>query len=171
MAIVRSSCSTRKVRILFVAVALMFVSAFGWLAWRLLQQDRVLARQRRLEQLVAAADRVNAAMYRRLGELEEALADPQHGTVAPGAVLVRARRDGVVVRPPDGLVYLPFMPTGVEPPLSTFAGGALEYQLTQLRARPAPSSLGRQEVSRGSRNGHRTGRKSTMSAVLLGIRP
>ena len=51
--------SPRKVQALFLAVTLLFAGALGWLGWRLLQQDRALARQRRLEQLEAAADRVS----------------------------------------------------------------------------------------------------------------
>jgi signal transduction histidine kinase len=129
IAVVKTLFSTRKVQALFLAVALLFSGALSWLGWRLLLQDRALARQRRLEQLDAAADRVIAAMYLQLGELEEVLAGPQHGPVPAEAVLVRARLDGVVVRPPDGLLYLPVVPAGVEAPPSIFAEGeALEFQ-------------------------------------------
>jgi len=54
--------STRRVSTLFLSVALLFAGALGWLGWRLIQQDRALARQRRVEHLEAAADRVSAAM-------------------------------------------------------------------------------------------------------------
>ncbi len=129
IALVKMVFSTRKVPTLFLSVALLFAGAVGWLGWRLLLQDRALARQRRLEQLEAAADRVIAAMYRRLAELEEALADPRVGPVPPESVLVRARRDRVVVHPPDGLLYLPVTPAGAEPPPTIFAEGeALEFQ-------------------------------------------
>jgi two-component system, OmpR family, phosphate regulon sensor histidine kinase PhoR len=121
--------STRRVSTLFLSVALLFAGALGWLGWRLIQQDRALARQRRVEQLEAAADRVSAAMYRQLGELEEALADPERGPVSSDAVLLRARRDGVVVRPAGGLLYLPIVPAAPEPPPSIFVDGeALEFQ-------------------------------------------
>jgi two-component system phosphate regulon sensor histidine kinase PhoR len=121
--------STRKVSALLLAVALLFTGALGWLGWRLLQQDRALARQRRLEQLEAAADRISGAMYRRLGELEEALADPDHASLSSDAVLVRARRDSVVVRPADGLLYLPVIAAVTEPPSSMFGDGeVLEFQ-------------------------------------------
>ena len=67
IALVKTAFSTRKVQTLFLAVALLFAGALGWLGWRLLLQDGALARQRRLEQLEAAADRVSATLYRRLG--------------------------------------------------------------------------------------------------------
>ncbi len=102
--------SPRNLQGLFLAVTLLFAAALGWLGWRLLQQDRGLARQRRLEQLEAAAERVTAALYRRLAELEEALADPAHARIPAGAVLVRARPAGMEVRPPDGLLYYPVVP-------------------------------------------------------------
>lgn len=125
----KTAFSTRRVQTLLLAVALLFAGALDWLGWRLLLQDRALARQRRLEQLEAAADRVSATLYRLLGELDEVLADPDHGPVLPEVVLVRARRDGVAVRPPDGLLYLPVMPLGAEPPQTMFeAGEALEFQ-------------------------------------------
>jgi len=121
--------STRRVSTLFLSVALLFAGALGWLGWRLIQQDRALARQRRVERLEAAADRVSAAMYRRLGKLEEALADPEHRPLSSDAVLLRAGRDGVVVRPADGSLYLPIVPVSPEPPPSIFVDGeALEFQ-------------------------------------------
>ena len=121
--------STRRVSTLFLAVALLFAGALGWLGWHLLQQDRALARQRKVEQLEAAADRISAAMYRRLGELEEALADPDRSPLQSDAVLLLARRDGVAVRPANGLLYLPVTPAAAEPPSSVFAEGeALEFQ-------------------------------------------
>ena len=129
MRVMATAYSTRRVTTLLLAVALLFAGALGWLGWRLLQQDRALARQRRLEQLEAAADRVSAAMYRRLAELDEALADPHRGPVPSDAVLVRAGRDGVAVRPADGLLYLPVVPAGTEPPPRLFADGeVLEFQ-------------------------------------------
>ncbi len=121
--------STRKVTALLLAVALLFAGALGWLGWRLLQQDRALARQRRVEQLDAAADRISAAMYRRLGELEEALAEPDRAPLSSDAVVVRAGRERVLVRPADGLLYLPVISAAAEPPSSIFADGELlEFQ-------------------------------------------
>jgi hypothetical protein len=75
--------SPRRVQALFLAVTLLFAGALGWLGWRLLQQDRALERQRRLEQLEAA----QTACALRLSphaEFEEALADPTHARLPPG---------------------------------------------------------------------------------------
>jgi hypothetical protein len=115
------SFSPRKIQTLFLAVTLLFAGALGWLGWRLVQQDRALARQRRVEQLEAAADRVSAAVYRRLADFEEALADPVHGRLPAGAVLLRASREGIEARPPNGLLYYPAVPASPEPPPGVFS--------------------------------------------------
>jgi len=146
--------SPRKVQWLFLGVTLLFAGALGWLGWRLLQQDRALARQRRFEQLEAAADRVSAAVYRRLAELEEALADPTQDRVPAQAVLVRARRDSVHVSPPDGLLYYPVAPTAAGPPASVFADGeALEFR----RNDPAAAAEAFRVLTRSGDPGIRAG--------------
>ncbi len=131
----RMALSTHKAQTLFLGVTLLFAGALCWLGWRLLLQDRALARQRRLEQVEAAADRISALMYRRLGELEEALADPDHSSIPKEAVLVSARRDRAAVLPPEGLLYHPVVPISAEPPASTFAAGeAIEFQKSDCAA-------------------------------------
>ncbi len=130
--------SPRRLQGLFLALTLLFGAAVGWLGWRLLEQDRALARQRRLEQLEAAADRVTGALYRRLAEFEELLAPGGTGRLPPGAVLLRARRGRIEVWPPDGLLYLPFVPAQPEAPAAVFADSeALEYQRNDPQAAAA----------------------------------
>ena len=123
------SISPRKVQLLFLTVTLLFAGAFGWLGWRLLRQDRALARQRRLEQMEAAADRVSADLYRRLTELEAALPLWEKTGIPDQAVLVRARRGRMEVRPEDGLLYHPLVLAAPGPPASVFADGeAFEFR-------------------------------------------
>ena len=123
------SLSANRVFPLFGTVALLFAAALGWLGWRLIQQDRALARQRRLEQLEAAADRISAALYRRTAKLEEVLTDPIHAKLPEGAIVIQATEEGVQVRPADGLLYRPFVHAGREPEPTLFAAGeALEFQ-------------------------------------------
>ncbi len=70
-------------------MTLVFALAVGWLGWKLVEQDRALARQRRVEQLEAAADRVAGALFRRLAELEE----------LPEAVVLRRGAGGLLYYP------------------------------------------------------------------------
>jgi tetratricopeptide (TPR) repeat protein len=121
--------SPRRIQGLFLALTLLFAAAVGWLGWRLLEQDRALARQRRLEQLEAAADRVTGALYRRLAEFEELLARGGSGRLPPGTVLLRAKRGSVEVSPADGLLYQPFVPERPVAPPALFASSEeLEFQ-------------------------------------------
>lgn len=130
--------SPRRIQVLFMAVMLLFAAAVGWLGGWLLDQDRALARQRRLEQLEAAADRVTSALYRRLVEFEEVLARRGSGELPPGAVLLRARRGGIEVSPADGLLYQPFVPEQrVAPPALFAATEELEFQRNDLEAAAA----------------------------------
>jgi signal transduction histidine kinase len=121
--------SPRRLQGLFLAVTLLFAAAVGWLGWRLLEQDRALARQRRLEQLEAAADRVAGALYRRLAELEETLDHPGAGSLPPGTVLLRARGGSLEISPPNALLYHPFVPEARQTPPAVFAASdELEFR-------------------------------------------
>lgn len=92
----------------------------------LLEQDRALARQRRVEQLEAAADRVTRALCRRLAELEEILV--RRGRSPPGAMALRARAGSIESRP-NGLLYNPFVSAAREAPPAVFASThALEFR-------------------------------------------
>src|SRR5512136_1411208 len=98
--------SLRRIQTIFLAVTLLFAAVIGWLGLRMLGHDRDLARQRRREQLEGIADRVTAALYRRMAELDDLLATrPREG--AHGIVLVRASRDAIEVIPAGTLLYYP----------------------------------------------------------------
>lgn len=119
--------SPRSFQGLFLAVTLLFAAAVGWLGWRLLEQDRALARRRRVEQLEAAADRVTGALYRRLSEFEEILTGG--GRLPDGAVLLRTRAGEIETQPPDGLLYVPVAPVSRDAPPGLFAASEeLEFR-------------------------------------------
>jgi hypothetical protein len=60
------------------AITLIPAVAGTWLTWRLIEQDRSLAKQRALERLESAADRVVAASQQSLSELENQIPDSGH---------------------------------------------------------------------------------------------
>ena len=53
--------SPRRVLILFFAITLIPAAALGYLTWRLIEQDRSVAKQRLQERLDQAADRIGTA--------------------------------------------------------------------------------------------------------------
>lgn len=118
--------SPRRVQSLFLTVTLLFAAAVGWLGWELVRQDRALARQRRVEQLEAAADRVAGALFRRIAELEELSAG---GSLPPGVVRLRGTMKHVDVEPAGSLLYLPFPPPSSATDDAPFAlADLLEFQ-------------------------------------------
>lgn len=118
--------SPRRVQSLFLTVTLLFAAAVGWLGWELVTQDRALARQRRVEQLEAAADRVAGALFRRIAELEELSAG---GPLPAGVVRLRGAMKQVDVEPAGSLLYLPFPPPSTAIDEAPFAlADLLEFQ-------------------------------------------
>ncbi|MBK5290236.1 MAG: hypothetical protein JJE04_00895 [Acidobacteriia bacterium] len=131
--------SPRRLQGLFLAVTLLFAAAVGWLGWNLLEQDRALVRQRRVEQLEAAADRVAGALYRRLEEFEEIAGG---GPLPAGAVRLRARSGGSLeVLPPDGLLYYPVVPAARGAPARSVSLRTPAVSDEPGKARPNASSV------------------------------
>ena len=115
-------------RQLLIVLAIMLIpgAAGIWLTWRIIDQDRSLARQRSFERLESVADRIVAASQQSLSELESQFAGdpPQH------LVLVIARRESIETKPPGALPYYPVLPAAAEPPVSAFAEAEkLEFQV------------------------------------------
>ena len=100
-----------------------------WLTWRLIEQDRSLGRQRTLERLESAADRLVAATQQSLARLQKFTSLP--GAQAPEhTVLVVAQRDSIQTAPPGALPYLPILPAAPEASPATFAEAEKsEFQL------------------------------------------
>jgi signal transduction histidine kinase len=114
----------------------------GWLAWRVIEQDRALESQRILDRLGTGADLAGSALLRRLVEVEdllsqiEAAPEPQWperasrvtGSPAGDAVVVVFRQERIDAFPAT-LPYYPITPRSEEAPSDLFAPGeALEFR-------------------------------------------
>ena len=64
----------RSLLVLLGLVTLVSVSALGWLGWRLVEQERVLAEQRSRERVSQSADRIAGLARGRFAELGESVA-------------------------------------------------------------------------------------------------
>ena len=129
--------SQRRVLASFLAVMLVLGAAFAWLGWRLLQQDRLLERQRTQERLEHAADRVLAALQQSVSEFDDLVGGSlsrsnsglsRKNELQEGVLLLVAGPQSVETYP-DRLLYYPDLPLPAEPDASLFqAGEILEYQ-------------------------------------------
>ena len=115
--------SPRAIVLAAVSVAVVAAAAFGWLGWRLVQQDEALAAQRAQERLETAADLVASAMARSLLGIDADLGAWLNGSGEPAqpsalAAEVASDREAVLVRvragdsrvtstPPDRLLFDP----------------------------------------------------------------
>jgi signal transduction histidine kinase len=137
----------RRVVVLLLVVALMLVGAMGGLAWRFLEQGRVLERQRTQDRLERSADVITAALGRGAAEAREALT--RLSSLEPGELPAAASRwaaaleadallavltpDGVEAFPPGRLLYRPIPAPPREAPAATFAAGeTLEFRQQDL---------------------------------------
>lgn len=118
--------SKRAIPILLAAATLLPIGALGWLAVRMLQQDRQMERQRAREALEYAGGRLALAMEGKLANIEEKLAQGRGIRFTPGGL-----------EPGAGfsILYQPQPATIANLPDSVFAEAeALEYQRKDLAA-------------------------------------
>src|SRR5262245_32848605 len=79
----------RRIRFMFVAATLLPIVALGWLAVRILNQERIADRQRKRENLEIAAGRLALGVERKLAGIEDQLSRGNglrfstHGIEAP----------------------------------------------------------------------------------------
>ncbi len=122
----------RHVLAIFLVIMLVCGGALGWLGWQVMEQDRLLKRQRVQERLGLAADRVVASLERSFSELDDYLGfRPGPGVKDPpeGVAVILATQRAVDIYPAGRVLYYPAVPAGGEPPAATFAEGEkLEYQ-------------------------------------------
>jgi len=136
----------RRLVVLFLLIAVVLVTATSVLAWRFLEQDRALARQRIQDRLERSADVITAALGRGAAEARETLtrlsslasaelptaASRWAGTLDSDGLLVILTPDGVQGFPPGRLLYRP-MPEPREAPAAVFAAGeVLEFRRRDL---------------------------------------
>ena len=109
---------------LFVLLSGIPLVAFGWLGWRVLQQDRAIESQRLRERLDNAASLVARELDRGLTAWEALLpaaADGQAVALPPGAVFLLVATDGVVQQQGTPLPYYPQVPSAISASSSMFA--------------------------------------------------
>ena len=113
-----------KLPALFVIIAGIPLAAFGWLGWRLLEQDRALENQRLRERLENAAGLLARELDRGLAAWEDLLPAVAQGTpVALPADAVALVFDAGGIRQDRGvrLPYYPLVPSLPGTPGSVFA--------------------------------------------------
>jgi signal transduction histidine kinase len=114
-----------------LAVAAIAVSALVWLGVGFVRQDQAIEARRLEERREAAADRIVAALERRLSADERALdglVSWPGRTDGSGALVIVADSSGLRVWPDDRLLYTPVPAPLREPPGEIFrAAEALEY--------------------------------------------
>ena len=123
----------RRVVVLFLLIAVTLVGAMGGLAWRFLEQDRALERQRTQDRLERSADVIIAALGRSAAETREALT--RLSSMEPSAVPADAMQRATALEADALLVIL--TPDGVEP----FPPGRLPYQPMPVPPREAPAAV------------------------------
>jgi signal transduction histidine kinase len=139
----------RHLIVLFLGIALILMSTLAWLGWRLFQQDRALERQHVQVRLEHAADVVAAELTRRLGTVEEELAQLASLPAAEiadsaaqyaaqycdDAVVLVLGNDELTAYPSGRLLYYPVTTTRPEPDPDLFAEGeTLEFRRRDLAA-------------------------------------
>jgi signal transduction histidine kinase len=104
-------------RALLAGLVAALLGVLGWLGWRVLEQDRQLAVQRRADDREIAADVVAAALGQRLSAIERDLDTAAARPDAPlpfgvgaGAVVARLSNDHIRSWPEHRLRYVPELP-------------------------------------------------------------
>ncbi len=140
----------RRLRLVFLAVMLLLAGTLGWLAWRLLAQDRQLVVQQLADQRDAAADLAVVALERRLSAVEQDLSRVLADDSAPptslssGAIFVQFGPGVIRAWPEDSLVYYPDVPAATEAPAALFTAAddlehvAFSYRLSGFRSQDRP---------------------------------
>ena len=116
---------SRRLLILFFALALAAAAGLFWLGWRLLSQDRALEVQRVMELREQAADRIVNAFQQLLMDTRNALSDPSQKlepAIGDSAVVILSGT-GIEIFPPKGLLFQPVIPVDTEPPLKPYING------------------------------------------------
>ena len=113
----------RRTIALFVAVAVVSVTALVWMGVRLLTQERALEAQRLQERREAAADRVVAALEQVLMAEERRLTNPlaRDPIAGDSVVVIGAGPGGIRVSPEDALLFYPVMPAARDAPAESYS--------------------------------------------------
>ena len=104
---------------LSIMVMALTAAAFGWLSWRVIEQDRALERQRLVERLDADAAAAANSLQRVLLDILEQIAAGKAQPDADG-VLVSFTSTELTAVPRGRIAYSPAPPLAPEPPLEPF---------------------------------------------------
>jgi len=122
---------SHRLLVMFAGVIVVPAIALAWLAWRTLEQDRILEHHRAQERLQRSADLLAATLQERLRALPEQLpglfASAQ--AVPADSLLISFRGGAIETLPPRRLLYLPAAPAAPRLPSGIFSEAEkLEFQ-------------------------------------------
>jgi len=122
---------SHRLLVMFAGVIVVPAIALAWLAWRTLEQDRILEHHRAQERLQRSADLLAATLQERLRALPEQLpglfASAQ--AVPADSLLIFFRGGAIETLPPRRLLYLPAAPPAPRLPSGIFSEAEkLEFQ-------------------------------------------
>lgn len=124
-----------RLLMLWAVVMGLPVCGVAWLSWRVLEQDRLVERQRQQERCEAAADAAAAELGRRFRTLEQNLDEFEHGGVPDGAVFLLRRVQGLERVAGQRLAFYPEAPAAAPPQEGIFAEAErLEFAARQPAA-------------------------------------
>jgi signal transduction histidine kinase len=110
----------RKLVVLFVLLSAIPLAVLGWLAWRLLEQDRALENQRVRERRENVVLLIAHDLERRLAE-----SDPMKD-IPPGAAFLVLNEQGVIEHRGAAIAFYPQVASSAEPPAEIFAAAEAE---------------------------------------------
>jgi signal transduction histidine kinase len=122
---------SHRLLVMFAGVIVVPAIALAWLAWRTLEQDRILEHHRAQERLQRSADLLAATLQERLRALPEQLpglfASAQ--AVPADSLLISFHGGTIETHPPRRLLYLPAAPPAARLPSGIFTEAEkLEFQ-------------------------------------------
>lgn len=120
----------RRILALFFVATALLCGTFGWLGWRLLEQDRALENQRLHERREYVADAAAVELARLLEGISSNTEPPGNG-----AVQAMFRPGRLEVAPAERLLFYPPVPHAPDPPPELFADAErMEFQKKDYEA-------------------------------------
>ena len=123
----------RNLLVILFTLTLVSISAFAWLGWKLLEQERAVEAQRVHERLQQSADRIAAMLRQTVAETGErlgawAVAPPPADTQPDEGLLLILSESTLSEFPSGRLLYQPLASPDPEAPPAIFAvGEGLEF--------------------------------------------
>ena len=140
---------SRRLLVLFILTTFVPAASLAWLGWRMVEQDRLLERQRVRERRDQAADLAAAALQRVLAEAEEKLtafsaaSAGRSSDIREGEALLMFTPGGLIARAATPLPYYPAV-SPVAPAISAQLTDADDLELHKRDFAATLRILGRQ---------------------------